>query len=181
MNYGVVVHFLCFVGSWVCKLRQAKALSSFNFRFDFKFLQQALLSCSLGFDLFVVKSWTSVPYKKKCWKRASTTSSETDLSSGDIYFGQKNRLKICFSIKGDEYEEQVQFKDWEFSQTKTKEWSLIANSSKPKTRQMTSVRLFKILFTIYDRNTNKRKTTKRPYLIQNSWSTLLCNPWFHLW
>ena len=90
LNYGVDVHFLCFVGSWVCKLRQAKALSSFNFRFDFKFLQQALLSCSLGFDLFVVKSWTSVPYKKKCWKRASTTSSETDLSSGDIYFGQKN-------------------------------------------------------------------------------------------
>ena len=85
-------------------------------------------------------------------------------------------MKICFWIKGDEYEEQLQFKDCEFSQTKTKEWSLIANSSKAKTRQMTSVRLFKILFTIYDRKTNKRKTTKRPNLIQNSGSNLLCNP-----
>ena len=50
------------------------------------------------------------------------------------------------------------------------------DSSKAKTRQMTSRRLFKILFTIYDKKTDKRKTSKRPDLIQNSGSNLLCNP-----
>ena len=55
LNHGVFFTFYVLWDLGFCNLRQARALSSFNFRFDFKFLQQSLLSCSLGFDLFVVK------------------------------------------------------------------------------------------------------------------------------